>query len=116
MVDYQLQQARGARIVVFFLRTRRSPGRRNLAQVHHQPRHKMVRHFLMIYIQRLCPASTVLERKERKTKLEERTRSLSTAVIILQPSFSPKPTMLSFDLGDTSSMTCINPKVSPFRI
>jgi hypothetical protein len=63
MVDYQLQQARGARIVVFFLRTRRLPGRRNLAQVHHQPRHKMVRHFLMIYIQRLCPASTVLERK-----------------------------------------------------
>jgi hypothetical protein len=36
----------------------------------------------------------------------ERTRSLSTAAIILQPSFSPKPTILSFDLGEISSMTC----------
>jgi hypothetical protein len=45
-----------------------------------------------------------------KTELEdrakERTRSLSTAAIILHPSFSPKPTMLSLDLGDISSMTC----------
>jgi hypothetical protein len=60
-VGYQLQQARGARIVVFFRRTRRSLGRKNLAQVHHQPRHKMAQHFLMIHIQRLCPESTVLE-------------------------------------------------------
>ena len=60
-VGYQLQQARGARIVVFFRRTRRSPGRKNLAQEYHQPRHKMVQHFLMIHIQRLCPTSTVLE-------------------------------------------------------
>jgi len=51
---------------------------------------------------------------EKKTRFEERTRSLSTAVIILQASFSPKPIMLSFDLGEISSMTCSNPKVSLF--
>lgn len=115
-VDYQLQQARGVRIVVFFRRTRRSPGHRNLAQVRHQPRHKMVQHFLMIHIRRLCPASTVLESGREKNRLGERTRSLSTAVIILQASFSPKPIMLSFDLGEISSMTCSNPKVSLFCI
>jgi len=37
-------------------------------------------------------------------------RSLSTAVIILQLSFSPKPIMLSFDLGEISSMTCVADK------
>src|SRR5258707_1860485 len=111
-VDYQSQQARVARIVVFFRRTHRSPGRRNLAQAHHQPRHKMAQRFLMINILRLRPATTVLKKKLRvKDKPRERTRSLSTAVIILQPSFSPKPTMLSFDLGEISSMTCRTPKL-----
>lgn len=116
MVDYQLQQALGARIVVFFRRTHRSPGRRNLAQVHHQLRHKMAQHSLKIHIQRLCPASTVLKSEREKNKLEGRTRSLSTALIILQLSFSPKPTMLSFDLGEISSITCSDPKVSLLRI
>lgn len=34
--------------------------------------------------------------------------------MILQPSFSPKPIMLSFDLGEISSITYRNPKVSLF--
>ncbi len=53
-----------------------------------------------------CVEVLVMKGRERVDGCRRHTRSRSVAAMILHPSFSPKPTMLSLDLGEISSMTC----------